>query len=337
VVLRASTVQAATLTGGSISLSDSRPSETSVEYDSDWDNVTTSAIQCIQIQFCDAADCSGSIPTDMDTTGGSLDTSNTDYVPTPGDWTTDFTTTNGTVQITYGTGETPASSSDRTIALDGIDNGSTADTGYYVKINTYNDTDCSTSPVDDGVISYIYTSGQSVSMTVDPSISFSLSSVAASESVNSATTTETSTTSTIPLGTVTDSTNGIAAHDLTVTTNAENGYTVYARYTAKPTYSSATIDDISGTNDSPASFPSPGTEGFGYTTEDTSLSVTGDGADRFGSNEWAKFTTSNAEMAYNSAAASSETTRVGYQAGISSTTEAGSYTTTVILTCTPTY
>ncbi|MEA2020527.1 MAG: hypothetical protein U9M98_02295 [Patescibacteria group bacterium] len=323
--MRVSTVHAATLTGGSVSLSDSRPDQTSVEYDSEWSNVTQSNIKCIKIQFNTAADGSGSVP--LTSTGGTVDTTNTDYVDVS-TWTTDFTT-NGTVTITDSTGAAPTSSSNLTIALDGITNGSTADTGYYYILNTYDNTDCSTSPVDEGTVTFIYTEGQSVSMTVDPSISFSLASVGSGVLVNGATTTEASTTTTIPLGTVTDTTNGITAHDLTVSTNAENGYTVYARYTGQLTYSTATIDDHTGDHTTPTEM-SVGTEAFGYTTEDTDLS-------QFQPNKWAGFTSTNASVATNTTAASSETTRIGYQAGISSTTEAGTYTTTVILTCTPTY
>lgn len=324
-----SSARAAALTSGSVSLSNSRPDQTAVEYDSTWSNVTTSTIECIKVQFNDAADGSGSVPTGMSTTGGSLDTANTNYVTTPGDWTTDFTT-EGTVTITHDTGETPENSSDRTIALDGITNGSTADTGYYYILTTYTDSGCTAgNEVDEGTVTFIYTEGQSVSMTVDPSISFSLASVAASETVNGATTTEASTTTSIPLGTVTDTSNGITAHDLSVTTNAENGYTVYARYTGQLTYSSATIDDHTGTHASPTTM-STGSEAFGYTTEDTDYS-------QFQDNKWAGFDTSDYGVATNTGAISSETTRIGYQAAISGTTEAGTYTTTVILTCTPTY
>ncbi len=153
-----------------------------------------------------------------------------------------------------------------------------------------------------------------------------------------ATTTVASTDGTIPFGTVTTSTNGVAAHDLTVTTNAGSGYTLSIRYTAKPTSGANDIDDHTGTNAAPTTM-SPGTEAFGYTTNDATLG-TGT-ADRFtssGGNKWAAFTTSNAEVAYSSTSVSSQTTRVGYQVGISGTTPAGIYgTSTVIVTATPAY
>lgn len=179
------------------------------------------------------------------------------------------------------------------------------------------------------------TSDQAVSLTVDPSISFSIVSVGSSQTVNGATTTVASTATTIPLGTVSSSANAIAAHDLTVATNAGSGYTIYAKYTAVPTSGSNTIEDHTGTNASPTAFSAAGTEAFGYTTDDVTLG-TGT-ANRFISNKWAEFTTSDLEVAYNAAAVSSQTTRVGYQVGVAETTEAGSYMTTVTLTVTPIY
>ena len=162
--------------------------------------------------------------------------------------------------------------------------------------------------------------------------------VASGETVNGASTTVATTTgnNTIPLGTVTVSNNAIAAHDLNVATNAGGGYTVFIRYTGKPTFGGNEIDDLATSNASPGPFTSPGTEAFGYTTDDATLGTGTPG--RFSSNKWAAFSTDNYEVAYSAAATTAtETTRVGYQVGISGSTPAGNYTTTVIFTATPTY
>lgn len=320
-------VKAATLNGGSLSLSDGRPSASSVTYTADWDNVTTSTIKCIKLVFSDSA-TGGSAPSGMITSTASLDAS-TDYIPTPGNWSIGSTASEGTLTFTNATGETPASSTDRTIVLTGITNGDTADTTYYLQFSTYNNTDCSSNLVDSGTVAFTYTNGQSVSLTVDPSISFSVNAVSVGESVNGAAVTSTSTSTTIPLGTVTPTTNGVTAHDLTVTTNAVNGYVVYIKYTGQPTYNTATIDDHTGTHASPSTMAA-GTEAFGYTTEDTDYS-------QFQTNKYAKFTTGNEEVAKSTTAVSSQTTRIGYQVAIAGTTEAGTYVTTVVLTCTPMY
>jgi hypothetical protein len=122
---------------------------------------------------------------------------------------------------------------------------------------------------------------------------------------------------------------------LTVNTNAGNGYTVYTRYTQAPTNGSHSITDWTGTNASPTTFSAAGTEAFGYTTTSTSLSGT---AARFSSNKYAKFTTTDAEVAHATTGVSNDVTTVGYQVGISGTTPAGVYgTSTVIYTATPAY
>ncbi|MCL4367511.1 hypothetical protein M1563_05085 [Patescibacteria group bacterium] len=330
-LLTGQVVSAAALSGGSLSLSDSQPSASSVSYTLNWSGVTTSAIKCVKVVFSDAAS-GGSAPTGMVTSGVGLSGSS-DYMPTPGSWSA-ASAQAGTVTVTYNSGETPASASDRTIILTGITNGSSAGTTYFAQFSTYNNTDCSSSAVDSGTISYVYTSGQAVSLTVDPAISFSISSVDSGQSVNSSTTTVTTTSTTVPFSTVDDQNNAIAAQTLTVSTNAGSGYTVYARYSAAPSNGTHNITDFTGTNASPSSFSAAGTEAFGYTTESTSLSGT---ADRFSGGKWAKFTTSDAEVAHSAAAVSSDATKIGYQVGVSGDTPAGSYTTTVILTATPSY
>jgi len=324
-------LNSATLTGGSLNLSDSRPSTSSVTYTITFSGVTTSAIKCIQAVFSDSV-TGGSAPTGMVTSGAALGGTST-YIPTPASWSV-ASPQAGTVKVTYATGETPGGSSSRTVILTGITNGSTADTAYYLQFSTFNNTDCSSSPVDSGVISYIYTSGQSVSATVDPSLSFSIGTVNSGQTVNSATTTDSSTTTTVPFGTLSASANQIVAHDLDIATNAQSGYTVTIKYTG--TFNNGTHDmtNKTDTNASPAVFASVGTEEFGYTTEDTTLG-TGT-ADRFSGGKWAGFSTTAYEVAY-SASAVDETVRTGYQVGISATTPAGSYTTTVVYTATPTY
>jgi len=317
-------VKAAALGTGSLTLSDGKPSSTAVTYTAEWSNVTTSEIKCIKLVFSDAA-TGGSAPEGMVTSTAAFDG---DYIPTPGSWDIGSTAAEGTLTFTYAEGETPASADDQTVALTGITNGSSNNTTYYLQFNTYSDEVCSTE-VDNGTVAFIYTTGQSVSLTVDPSISFTVDAVGSGQSVNGALTTVGSSATTIPLGTVTASTNGITAHDLTVTTNAVSGYTIYTQYSGAPTYSGKTIIDWTGDHTTPTVMGT-GTKAFGYTTEDTDYS-------QFQSDKYSKFTTTNAEVAAAAAAVSAEKTRIGYQAAVSGTTEAGNYVTTVILTCTPMY
>lgn len=329
-------VNAAALTGGSVALTDSRPSTSGVGYSGTFSNVSISQIKCIVVNFASTATGSTAPMAGIGTTSATVG-AGSDYVPNIIDWTLDKTL-NGTLKLTFAGGTAPISASSRKINFDNISNGSTADTPYFLRINTYNNVDCSSNAVDSGVVSFIWTSGQSVSLTIDPAISFTLASVAVGQSVNGRAVTVATTTSTIPFGTLTSGANAVAAHTATVTTNAGSGYTVYIKYSGLPTSGVNTIPDLATcTNLVPCSFSAPGTAAFGYTTEDTSLSAAGDGADRFGSNEWAAFTASNSEVVYNSGAISSQATKIGYQVGISGTTPAGTYNTTVVLTATPSY
>jgi hypothetical protein len=240
------------------------------------------------------------------------------------------------LRATNATPVAPQSGS-QTIVFGAVTNGSVANTSYFAVIKTYTTNSCAT-PSDTVTVQFVYTDGQQVSATVDPTLTFALAGVTSGGTVNGATTNVTATTTTIPFGTITSATNKIAAQDLTVTTNAGNGYTVFARYTGALTSGGFTISDLSGaTNAAPTAFSAAGTEAFGYTTNDATLG-TGT-ADRFTNpaNRWAAFTTSNAEVAFNATGATSQTTRVGLQTGVASTTEPGTYSTTVIYTATPIY
>src|SRR5207302_6204654 len=128
-----------------------------------------------------------------------------------------------------------------------------------------------TSPVDSVVGAYIFTNGQAVSLTVDPILSFTVAGTASATACNSATSNVVTTATTIPLGTPTTAANKIAVQNLTVSTNGAGGYTVYTRYTAKPTSGANVIADWTGTNAAPTSFPAAGTEAFGYTSNDATL------------------------------------------------------------------
>lgn len=333
-------LQAATLSAASVALSDPRPSTTS-NYTFTGSSVTTGApgtIRCIKMLFSDTA-AGTNVPTSMSTTGGgvTVDTTNTNYIPTPASWT--FThTVNGTMTLTNAAGEIPASASARRVVINGITNSNLADTKFWLKINTYNNVDCATSPVDNAAVQFILTNGSTLSLTIDDTLTFTVGAVAGGQSCNGVTTAAASTATTIPFGTITPAANGIVCQDLTAATNAANGYTIHARYTAAPTNSLAqTIASHTGTNAAPTTFSAPGTEAYGYTTGDATLG-TGT-ANRFTSpaQAWAAMTTTNAELAYEPVGVTNTTYRVGHQVGVSLITRPGTYTTTVIYTCTPIY
>ncbi len=188
-----------------------------------------------------------------------------------------------------------------------------------------------------GVTKVAIISGVAVSATVSESLTFSINAVASSTTIKTSVDTTVATTvgTAVDFGTLSDSANTIAAHQLSVSTNGAGGYTTTVEYTAALTSpGSDTITDDASTNTSPEAFSAAGTEGWGYTTNDAVLGTGTTG--RFGDNNvWAGFTTTASEVAYSATPVSTETTYVGYQAGISGTTEAGVYTTTLVYITTP--
>ncbi len=320
-------VSAATLTSASVELGDSRTATTSTYAAAASGFTTGTSIFCMELVLNDSADGTGSIPNAITTTSSTLDSST---LITAGSWTVQ-NGSNGTLSASNAAGETPAANGN--VVWGAVTNGDTDQT-YYGLLTTYSDVSCTGgNEVDNVTMAFAYKDGTLVSLTVEPTLTFVCQAVAASQSVNSATTSILSTATGIDFGTaVTTSANGISAHDLDVTTNATGGYNVYLRHVADLTNEgSDTITNHTGTNAAPTSFPAVGNEAWGYTTEDADLT-------QFTANTWAGFTTSNEQVMTNtSATAGTDTVRVGHQVGIATDTPAGTYSTTMIYTLVATY
>jgi hypothetical protein len=337
--LQANLASAATLSTASVALSDPRPSQTAT-YTFTGSSVTSTLIKCIKVT---AATTNGgaTAPTGFDMTSAAVSASSTLINSSTTGWSAAFSGGVGNkniLQYTNASGITPGTTTGATFIITSITNSSVQDTSYFYTVATFNNTDCATSPVDNATVKFINTNGSTLSLSVDPTLTFTINAVGSAQSCDGTTTTAASTSTTIPFGSVTSAANAIVCQDLTAATNATNGYTIYARYTAKPTNAlSQTIADSSGSNGTPAAFTAAGTEAYGYSTNDSTLG-TGT-ANRFTSPSqgWAAMTTSNAEVAYEPTGVSTATYRIGHQVGVSLTTKPGTYTTTIIYTCTPVY
>lgn len=127
---------------------------------------------------------------------------------------------------------------------------------------------------------------------------------------------------------------------LTTSTNAYNGYVVNARETAALTAPVGTIPDYVSPNSNPTTWAG---NGFGYTTNDNSL--TGGTVDRFtnGGPKYAGFTTSSPgdpvadHPGPVTTAINNEQFTIGYRVTTSTTQQAARYTTTVVYTVVPSY
>ncbi len=313
---------AAELTAESTSLSDPTISHAATTYTVTQSSVSLSAIKCLQVVFSVNADGTGGVPTGMSTTSATFNGSST-YVPTPASWSVDATT-NGTVNITFATGETPASASGRTIVLGSITNGSTANTTYYTTVQTFNNTDCSTSPVDDGGQStYVFVDGVVVTATVNPTLTFTVDST------------------TCNLGTLTSSSTGNCSHTITAASNATSGYVI--SYIASPTLTSG--GNTITANGASAVANATNTEQFGLNlVANSSPSVganpsggTGAAAANYNTANSFAFTTAGATVATTAGPSALTTYTVSYIANIDAVTEAGLYTKTQTYTITATY
>jgi hypothetical protein len=127
---------------------------------------------------------------------------------------------------------------------------------------------------------------------------------------------------------------------LTTSTNAYNGYIIYANESQPLTYSGKTITNYSGTNQTPTTWSGTG---FGYNSSDTSLD-TGPGlANRFTGSKYAGFKTSDQDpvadhtAVVDTTAISDEPFTISYRVTVPSTQEGGSYTNSIIYTVVPVY
>jgi hypothetical protein len=326
---------AATFSNAKVALSDPRPSQTAVTYSVTVSSVTSTTIKCIKADFSTSPSSSSAIGNSFTAAGASITAASSTLVNSSASgWTATPTANN--ITYTNASGITPSTTTGATFIIAGVNNSTVADTSYWLRFNTYNNTDCATSPVDNTVMGFIFTNGSTLSLTVDQTLTFTVNAVASATACDGSTTTAASTATTIPFGTVTSASNALVCQDLTASTNAANGYTIFARYTAAPTNGlSQTITDWTGTNAAPTASWSAGTEAYGYTTNDSTLG-TGT-ANRFtnGGQKYAAMTSSNAEVAYEAAGVTSTTYRVGHQVGVATVTRPGTYTTTIIYTCTP--
>jgi len=192
-----------------------------------------------------------------------------------------------------------------------------------------------------------------VTANVDTTLTFTVSGTNPLTTVNGSPTTTfaTSTGTTLPFGTLASGVSKTLGQDLTVATNARNGYVVTVEQDAN--LQSSTGADIDGFIDgaytnTPAAWVGPSNNinnentwgHWGLTTDDATL--LGQGLD-FAANQWvAASTTPRAIMAHNGPADGTTddigAARVGYQIQITALQEAGDdYSTTLTYIATPTF
>ena len=128
---------------------------------------------------------------------------------------------------------------------------------------------------------------------------------------------------------------------LTTSTNAYNGYVVWANESGALSSGGDTIADYAGTNNTPTTWSGTG---FGYTTSDSDLQTGTGGSARFSGSKYAGFsTTPNQDPVADHTAKienpslSGETFTISYNVVATSTNAAGTYKNTIIYTVVPIY
>jgi hypothetical protein len=376
--------QGATLNNVSVTLSDPQFNASGVKYDFLASGVTNTVVQCITVTFStsptslnapgNSFDASAAVVnlSDYPTSGAHslIDTAN-------GTWTSYSPAADSLLFHNASATSAPGGASSQHLELTGIHNATvnqSGNAGYWYTINSFSGWDNTnhvcTGGLDTATTGFVFSPGSLMSLTVNDTLTFSIAGHTNSLCMTGVTATQDNSASpnTIPFGTVNAGSFGVACQVLSAATNATNGFTIYIRDNGSLANSLAQkIPDTGGTtcaytgngspNSTPAAFanntsaPScslPGSQfnqgGYGYTTDDSTLSATGAGANRFtnGGQKWAAYGHStdasmNAEVAYEPTGVSAGTYTIAHEVGVTSLTQPGYYTTTVIYTCTPIY
>lgn len=336
-------------TAASLSISDSRAGATSVTYIFSFTATQSTGIKQVDIEMCTTASSTCTAPTGFGVGGSAVQSQTiegTTFTPS-GPSANHYKVVIGTTAT-----QSPLSSS---ITFTGTTNPSTTNTAFFGRITTFSDT--GTTILDTAVVAAatLDTTSLAVSASIDPTLSFSIAGVGLSAAVDSGSgpnTTVATAATTIPFGTVTSGSTNIAAHDITIITNAGAGFTVSLKALADPPLVSGSynIDKFCGESSntcvgtSPQSWSTPAgatastnTGYFGYTTSDSTLCTYT--AARFTSSgpKWAGPETTAYEVDCNTAGVTTETKRIGWRLEVDGVQPAGAYTGTVILVATPTY
>jgi hypothetical protein len=342
---------AGTMTAAKLTLSDPRPS-TSATDTFTFTPASVTTVKSVKFLYCDSAvgTCtpgtagSNGIPAGIITNTAGAPTVSS--LGSAGSWTTDGSPSTGQVIISNATNTGAPSAA--SVALPTITNESPTGT-FWIRMSTFDTASAGGTLIDTLTIAATTAGGVLISATVNPTLTFAVAGLAAGFNFKGAVSTSagcgTATATAVPFPTnMLPATNYICGQSLTTSTNAQSGYSVVLRGThasgnfLKGTPTTIDITDSTGSNATPAVFGTP-TEGFGYTSSDGVLSS--GTTTRFSADDtYAKVGNNSAtteEVAYNATPVSAQVINIGYQIRFAGTTEASTYTGTVLYTCTATF
>ncbi len=339
--------QAASLTNASVTISDSAPAATGVTYDFAF----TTAANATSVTF--------TFDSNFTTRNGALPSAAANYTCPSGlslsaTTSNSYTCAGGTLNAGDATSSVTSVTNPQKSAAVG-----TADT-YKVTVTTNGG--------ENGDVMFAIIEAVVVTATVEATLQFTISGVNNATSAKNTLTTATSTPTTIPFGTLTPNATTVAAQDLSVTTNASDGF--FVRVYQDGLLTSAAGDTISTFQDN-TPVPVTSTIGwiapsgtldatntyghFGLASEDQGLKVSGNdiicgdpttGNRAFGTSTadlWAGLNGTNRMPVFCHTGPADGTTehkgrtRVVYRIEISALQPAGEYTNTLTYIATPTY
>ncbi|MFQ6084085.1 MAG: hypothetical protein ACE5WD_12120 [Candidatus Aminicenantia bacterium] len=340
--------KAGTLTDREVKLSDSRLSQGGVDYDFQATDASTTDLYCVKVEFCQSATGACTAPTGM--TWGDVDKGNaSDWNQLSfNDWSIISSTTNSiSATTTIANQRLGANGS----FVFGNVTSSSATSTYFAKIYTYSDQSCSTE-VDSGVTAFAILGGVTVTATVAETLNVTVNASSCDGFVTGGTD-ATSTTTTIPFGTVSTETFYNSCQRIDIGTNAANGYNATIHKTQPLTYGSETIADGSCdgacTTTTEAVWQTATFNGFGYCMKDRDLNgaqVADAGwgtnyCSQSAANQFFKIIANSSANAVNimksTVATSTNAAWIGYRLSVDSAQAAGTYTTTIIYVVTPNY
>jgi hypothetical protein len=258
---------------------------------------TGSTIKCVKIVYATAQGGS-TLPTGMVTTSASYNSAGSSGLGTMSSWTNDATT-NGTFKLTFTTGSTP--SNPVVLRFTGITN-PTSNGTYFASVATFGNTDCSTTPLDNDDVAFVIAdSSVTVTATVNETLTFSLGSTS------------------VGLGTLSTGSVSTGTGNMTVATNAANGYGINASGTTL-TKGSDTVPFV--TDGTPVT---AGTAGYGLRVTTCGSGATCSSTQDIGTG----LTTGVTDLMSRTSPTTGDTHTVTYRASINAITPAGAYSSLV--------
>jgi hypothetical protein len=331
---------AGALSNASVSLSDVQPAQGSVNYTFNFTVSNSTPLKSFRAQICTASTGNCVTPLGFSAASATLAGQPVGYGDSSG-WVNDSVT--GSLQIKNSTSVAAPTGSQQIVFSD-VTNPS-SDTTYFIRLSTYSD-DSYATVVDSATVSFVVVAAVTVSLTIDPTLSFNVTGLPASavykgslSTSNVCNDTATSVTFGSPLLPLSANTDYDCGQTLTTSTNADSGYQVTVKSLTPGDVlknGTASIANWTGTNAAPTATPNSEAELFGYTTNDNRLVGV---STRFTSSDnlFAGLTDSDAEIAHSVTSVANDEVNIAYRLRFTVFSAAGTYTGKVVYTCTPTF